>query len=108
MKQKWDNEKSESLFKAVLALKNINEAKRFFRDLLTEAEIEEFSNRWLAAQMLRDKVPYTVINNRTGLSSTTIARISDWLQNGMGGYKLMLNRISNHHHNSLPIGKGLR
>ena len=37
---KWDNKKSEELFKAILKLKNIKESKNFFRDLLTEKEIE--------------------------------------------------------------------
>lgn len=96
------------LVRAVLALKNKDEASRFLRDLLTEAEIKEFSNRWQAAQMLSQNISYTTIRGKTGLSSATIARISDWLQNGRGGYKLMLNRLTLHHHNSSPVGKGLR
>ncbi len=39
------------------------------------------------------------IVSKTGLSSTTVARISKWLKKGMGGYKLMLARLSNHHAN---------
>lgn len=108
MKSTW-TPKTEKLLEAVLALKDINEAKLFFRDLLTEAELEEFGNRWLAARMLRDKKSYTEIRGLTGLSTTTIARISAWLKKGMGGYRLLLDRLSSsHHHNSLPAGKGLR
>jgi TrpR-related protein YerC/YecD len=99
MPKKWDNPKTTKLFNAILALKSLKEAKAFFRDLLTEAELAEFGNRWLAAQMLDKKVFYTAIQKKTGLSSTTVARISKWLQNGKGGYRLMLNRISKHHHN---------
>src|ERR1051326_8017336 len=104
----WDNKKTEGLLKAILKLKNLEEAKRFFRDLLTEAELEEFGNRWLAAQMLREGKSYTTIRGKTGLSITTIARISSWLKKGTGGYRLMLNRLQLHHHNSPPVGKGLR
>lgn len=88
-----------------MALKNTAEAKRFFRDLLTEQEIIEFGKRWQAAQMLSQKIPYSKIEKETGLSSTTIARISKWLNRGMGGYKLMIKRVG--HHNSFPNGKGL-
>lgn len=86
----------EALFEAILSLENLEEAKAFFRDLLTESEIEEFSLRWKAACMLSDNVPYTQIQEETGLSSTTVARISKWLNSGMNGYKLVLNRV--HHH----------
>lgn len=82
---------------AVLALKNNAEAKKFFRDLLTEAELIEFGKRWQAAQMLEKNIPYSKIEQQTGLSSTTVARVSQWLNSGMGGYKLILSRL--HHTN---------
>lgn len=102
---KWDKEKTENLIKVILKLKSVCEAKRFFRDLLTEREIIELANRWQAVQMLNEKVSYIKIEKATGLSSRTIARISKWLNNGQGGYKLMLNRISKSHHNSFSKGK---
>jgi TrpR-related protein YerC/YecD len=99
------NKNTKQLYKAILFLNNEGEAKKFFRDLLTEAEIKEFANRWKAAQMLNRKVPYGIIAKETGMSSTTIARISKWLNKGMGGYKLMLKRLTNqnknHYHTSL-------
>lgn len=99
---KWDNKKTEELFKAILALRTVDEAKRFFRDLLTAKEIIEFANRWRVAQMLDKKVSYSQIEKETRMSSTTIARISKWLKKGMGGYKLMLNKLNAHHHTSSP------
>lgn len=117
---KWDNPESENLLNAILRLKNLSEAKRFFRDLLTEEEIVEFAKRWQAAQMLAKKVPYSKIQAQTGLSSTTVARVAKWLNQGMGGYKLMLQKLvshwearrggarrATHHHASWPVGKGL-
>ncbi len=92
-KDKWINQDSDNLFKAILELKSISEARKFFRDLLTVKEIEEFSKRWKVAQMLDDKVPYTKIEQETGMSSTTIARIQKWLKGGMGGYRLILGRL---------------
>lgn len=90
---RWNNSKTSDLIEALLALKTEEEAKRFLRDLMTETEIIEFGNRWKAAQMLNKNIPYTMIVKQTGLSSTTVARVSQWLRNGMGGYKLMLSRI---------------
>jgi len=87
------NKSTQSLYKAILSLENENECKIFFRDLLTEAEIKEFSARWKVAQMLDAKVPYKKIEKQTGMSSTTIARISKWLNNGKNGYRLVLNKL---------------
>jgi len=41
---------------------------------------------------LSDNMPYNKIEQETGMSSTTIARIHKWLKKGMGGYKLMINK----------------
>lgn len=95
-----DTAKTEELYNAILSLENTDEAKRFFRDLLTEKEILEFANRWQAAQLLDQQVSYTKIQKETGLSSTTIARIAKWLTQGMGGYRLIIDRLDTHHHDS--------
>lgn len=96
--EKWDNQKTKDLIEIVLALESEKEAKMFFRDLMTEKELLEFGNRWKAVQMLSGKASYPEIQDETGLSTRTIARISKWLKNGKGGYKLALNKL--HHHTS--------
>ncbi len=88
----WLNEYSTELFKVILKLENFDEACNFFRDLLTEKEIAEFSQRWRVAKMLHNRIPYHLIEKETGLSSTTIARIHKWLKKGTGGYKEMINK----------------
>ena len=102
----WNNKKTEDMFRVILSLKNLDEARKFFRDLLTEKEIIEFSKRWQAAKMLSRKESYIEVVEKTGLSSRTVARVSDWLNRGMGGYRLALKRLANHH-NPKPFGKGL-
>lgn len=82
----------ESLYEAILSLEDLGEAKMFFRDLLTEREIEELAERWKAARLLAEGVPYTQIVERTGLSSTTVARVARWVKQGAGGYRLALKR----------------
>ena len=110
MISKKSDKKIKELIEAILLLNDFGEAKKFLRDLLTEFELIEFSNRWKAARMLSKKDPYVEIEKETGLSSTTVARVSKWLNKGKGGYKLMLNKIdlNNKHHSSILTGKGLR
>jgi TrpR-related protein YerC/YecD len=92
-KNKWINSDTDGLFNAVLKLENLDEAKRFFRDLLTEKEIIEFGQRWKVARLLAKNKKYTEIEKETRMSSKTIARIQKWLTEGMGGYRLMIERL---------------
>ncbi len=94
----WKKDENKKLVKAFLALETKKEAESFLRDLMTKKEIEEFSKRLKAAEMLQEKISYSVIEKETGLSSTTVARVSKWLNRGEGGYKKIINKV--HHHNS--------
>ncbi|MCX6714506.1 MAG: YerC/YecD family TrpR-related protein [Candidatus Uhrbacteria bacterium] len=87
----------EDLLRTIRSLQTQKDAKAFFRDLLTEKEIQELSMRWKAAQMLAENIPYVEIQKQTGLSSATVARISKWLSSGMNGYKKMITRNSHTH-----------
>ncbi len=84
----------DDLYTAILRLESLDECRRFFRDLLTEYEIKEFVKRWKAARMLADGLPYTQIEEETGLSTRTIARVGRWLKRGKGGYAMMLRRTT--------------
>lgn len=95
-----NNSNINDLIQALLLLKNEEEAQMFLRDLLTEKELSEFGKRWKAARMLSDSIPYSRIVQETGLSTATVARISKWLSEGMGGYRLMLERISSEDNDS--------
>lgn len=110
MISKKDNKRIKELTDAMLILKTRSEARKFLRDLLTESELIEFGNRWKAARMLSENKPYTEIIEQTGLSSTTVARVSKWLNNGKGGYRLVLRKLglTKNHHNLSFVGKGLR
>ena len=84
----------DDLYNAILQLNSVDECRRFFRDLLTEYEIKEFVERWKAAKMLADGIPYTQIEAETGLSTRTIARVGRWLKKGKGGYSMILKRTN--------------
>lgn len=92
-KLKWINSDTDNLFNAVLKLEKLDEARRFFRDLLTEKEILDFAQRWKVARLLAKGKKYTEIERETDMGSKTIARIQKWLTKGMGGYKLMIKKI---------------
>ena len=92
----WDNYKTTRLAEAFLTCKSISQIKKFLRDLLTEEEIIEFGNRLFIAELLYSGTLYTQIEKSTGMSSTTIARISKWLRRGMGGYNYVINRLHQH------------
>ncbi len=108
MEINWSTKENKQLIQAILSLESTSEAQAFLRDLLTVGEIEEFAKRLEAASMLSQNVQYAAIVEKTGLSSTTVARISKWLKGSLGGYRLILDRInSNHHHNPSKLRKGL-
>ena len=89
----WLQSKSKELLKIFLMLKTEDEVKIFLRDLLTEKEIEELGMRWHVAKMLDQGIPFSQIEKETGMTPGTIARISKWLKEGSGGYRLVIDRL---------------
>lgn len=89
----WRNDETRSLFEAIVGIGDVDAAARFFRDLCTRQEIEELSARWLVVRLLNEGLPYREIHDRSGVSTTTITRINDWLRHGTGGYAEALERV---------------
>jgi len=101
----WETKEKRELVEAILSLQDRDQVERFLRDLMTKQEIDEFSRRLSAAQMLSQSFQYDAIIEKTGLSSATIARISKWLKGPLGGYRLVIKNLS--HHNPSKTEKGL-
>ena len=97
----WQEEKPQQLAEALVAIDNKQTMQNFLRDVMTEKEIVEISARLEAARMLAVGKKYTEIVATTKLSSRTVARISEWLQNGCNGYQAALKTV-NHHSHILP------
>jgi len=89
----WNKYKTFDLFKAILALKDTGECRRFFRDLCTLEEMADMADRWQMVKMIVKDIPYRDIAKKLGVSTTTVARVSDWLRHGTGGYRLMVRRL---------------
>lgn len=94
IEKKLQTKTMQNFLKAVLALKNEQETLAFLRDVLTVEELVEASRRWQVAQMLSQDKTFIEIQEKTNMSSATISRINYWLHHGMGGYQLMLKRLS--------------
>lgn len=101
----WNSKENKKLVQAFLALETPKEAQAFLRDILTEKEIFEISKRLRAAEMLLQNTHYSAIEEETGFSSTTVARVSKWLRTGEGGYKNILGKL--HHNDSTQLKRGL-
>ncbi len=84
----------KALFSALAALSSPAEARRFFKDLATPAEIEAFAERWRIARLLSEgALSYREIAAETGASTTTIGRVARFLNDEPhGGYRLMLKK----------------
>lgn len=91
-KPDWNGEEIHALVRAFLSMKDGREMKAFLRDLLTESEVAEFANRFYAARSIAGSTQYAAIEEATGLSSRTIARVKKWYKHGKGGYKLAIKR----------------
>lgn len=93
----WEGDITQQLAEVLTSITDSGAMKDFLRDVMTEKEITEISSRFEAARMLQRGEKYTDIIAKTKLSSRTVARISDWLQNGCNGYQAALKTIYNHH-----------
>lgn len=93
----WDDKKSQQFVEALLSISDKLTIQNFLRDVMTEKEIIEISARLEAAKMLSEGKKYAEIVSSTKLSSRTVARISEWLQNGCNGYQAVLKTIHHGH-----------
>jgi TrpR-related protein YerC/YecD len=96
-RQIWNEPQPQQLAEVLSAIAVSRDMQKFLGDVMTEKEIIEISARLEAARMLTDGERYTNVIAATKLSSRTVARISDWLKNGYGGYAIALGAIAEHH-----------
>lgn len=75
------------LFKVLARLKTSREVEEFLLDLCTPGELRAMSERWRAAQMVAEEVPYRRICELTGLSTATVTRVARSLNEGSGYQK---------------------
>lgn len=84
-------ESVEDLLKVLAQLEDPDELYALLQDLFTIREIRESSQRLSVARMLDEGRSYAQIEEATGASATTIARVSKCLGYGTGGYRCALD-----------------
>ncbi len=93
MREKLKNEATDTLFKAILQLRDLDECYAFFEDLCTINELQSMAQRFEVATMLKSDQTYLAIASKTGASTATISRVNRSLTYGNDGYDLVLGRL---------------
>lgn len=87
------NPKIKFLFESLCTLSSEDDMEAFLKDLLTVWEIEEFAQRLDIAKRLHQWQTYKNIEQETGVSSTTIARIAKFLKGPYQWYTKVLKKL---------------
>ncbi len=93
MNHQIKSEAVDSLFDAILCLKDRNECYSFFEDLCTVNELHSMSQRLEVAAMLKNHNTYLEIAEKTGASTATISRVNRSLNYGNNGYDTVFGRL---------------
>ena len=93
MNHQIKGEAVDSLFDAILCLKDRNECYSFFEDLCTVNELHSMSQRLEVAAMLKNHNTYLEIAEKTGASTATISRVNRSLNYGNNGYDTVFGRM---------------
>lgn len=93
--QTYPTKIDKQLINAFSQLTTEKEITGFLRDLLTPAEIEEFSKRFQIAKLLwTTNKSYLDIATEVETSTTTVTRVSHWIyKESYQGYASVLERI---------------
>lgn len=75
-------------------LETAEEAYSLLLDVCTIREIQEMASRLEVARLLSAGEHYTAIQEKTGASATTIARVNKCLHYGAEGYSTVLSRLA--------------
>ena len=84
----------DSLFVAIMCLKDKEECYIFFEDICTINELLSLSQRFEVAKMLREQRTYLEIAEKTGASTATISRVNRSLNYGNDGYDMVFERMN--------------
>lgn len=82
-----------SLSQAFAALAEQRDVYALLKDLCTPAELQALADRWQVVQLLNQGLAYRAINDKTGVSVTTIGRVARYLADGAGGYTAALQAL---------------
>ena len=92
------NDLRADLVNALNLAQSPEELNRFLVDLCTPAELRALSERCQVARLLdAGDLSYREINQKTGVSTTTIGRVARFLKDEPHqGYRIILDRLKGH------------
>ena len=93
MRPKWQDELTDQLCDAMVAISSRDEAYRFIEDVATIAEIKALAQRLQVANLLLKGMSYPQIVQSTGASTATISRVKKFVEYGRDGYKDILKKL---------------
>jgi TrpR-related protein YerC/YecD len=90
---KMRNEQTDLLVQTLLTLRDEETCYRLLEDLCTIHEVQSLAQRLEVARLLREKITYHEIAERTGASTATISRVNRCLTYGAEGYARVLDAL---------------
>jgi TrpR-related protein YerC/YecD len=97
---KGSEDPEHHLYEAIASIRSVEEARKFFNDLCTPAEIQAMVGRWQVVDLIKAEKPYRQIYDETGVSVTTVGRVARHLMLGAGGYNIIYERLKKKYHAS--------
>ena len=90
--QDIDEKQIDELGRALLQLKNEEEARLFLRDLLSDEELISIPKRWAIVKELDMRETQRMIADKYKCGAYTVSRVNAALRKGEG-FKLVLKRL---------------
>ena len=84
----------DRLFETISNLKSVEECRAYFEDLCTIKELQDMAQRLDAAVLLSRGYSYKQIMESVNISTATIGRVSKCLNYGTGGYRNVINKLT--------------
>lgn len=94
LKKKVREEIIRSFWWLIACFQRESEVERFFNEFLTETEKLMFAKRLAIALMLEKGYSFYDIRNTLKVSTSTIFRISNWLEKSGGGYRVAIKKFT--------------
>jgi TrpR-related protein YerC/YecD len=83
------------LYQILGKLKNLEEVKLFFKDILTSSELRMLKRRWHIACLLDEGWDLREVAKRSKTSTSTAIKVKRLIEEGSGGLKLALEKTKN-------------
>lgn len=83
-----------NFYKSISSIRSAEEASGLFKDLLGQQEIEMIAKRLKVAEYLLAGQTYEFIQKKISVSTQTIARIQNWMQNSGQACRILIHRVN--------------